>query len=634
MSVYAFRFKVIEDITRASTRIQASFNRMTAAAGSFGNRINRVPQSIDRLEAELKQLRRAQAQSFDTREIRRYGREIGAVQARIRRLRGEESRARGGGGLGKPSLGGIGGGAAAAIAAVAAVGVVGADIVKTTMKAEGLTNAIEFTSRSSSLAAERIQKLGKTVEWLGLPLEESMVGFKTLDASLLGTGITAAQSDDIFRGVSVGVSAMNLSAEDAQGVFLALGQVASKGKVQAEELRGQIGERLPGAFNIAARAMGVTGAELDKMMEQGKLTAKDFLPKFAAEIERTFAGALPKSVNSAQASFNRFNNSIYRLKVAVGQQLMPLVLPAITKIADTITKAVEWIGSHKAEISAVFEGIGAGIGVVWAKAQPFLAELSGYWESAKRLAIALYPTIAAIGDAVQGFVVPAFNILSGAVRAIFDSIAAFVQQNQSTITAIVEGVGLVLKAIGGMAIVAFKILSWVFDKLWWVFGGIITFIKDALFGIVGWLWDNVLKPILKMFAWVFDMVGKEISMPTAAADAIVGEQSVVKTDHADSESIREGDASRAGAISAAYGKNGANGGGSKGTGAGGGLNDQIGSVSGGGREGVRHVTINIAKQIESLVFQNVKDLNEATSIIRREVENALLTASNDKNYAQ
>ena len=41
---------------------------------------------------------------------------------------------------------------------------------------------------------------------------------------------------------------MGLSADQTSGVLLALQQMISKGTVQAEELRGQLGERLPGAL--------------------------------------------------------------------------------------------------------------------------------------------------------------------------------------------------------------------------------------------------------------------------------------------------------------------------------------------------------------------------------------------------
>ena len=59
---------------------------------------------------------------------------------------------------------------------------------------------------------------------------------------------------------------MHLSAYESEGAFKALEQMLSKGKVSAEELRGQLGERIPGAFQIAARAMGMTTSELDKFM--------------------------------------------------------------------------------------------------------------------------------------------------------------------------------------------------------------------------------------------------------------------------------------------------------------------------------------------------------------------------------
>src|SRR5690606_22603244 len=53
--------------------------------------------------------------------------------------------------------------------------------------------------------------------------------------------------------------------------------------VQAEELRGQLGERIPGAFATAARAMKVTEVELNAMLKRGEVLAVDLLPRMAAE---------------------------------------------------------------------------------------------------------------------------------------------------------------------------------------------------------------------------------------------------------------------------------------------------------------------------------------------------------------
>ena len=65
--------------------------------------------------------------------------------------------------------------------------------------------------------------------------------------------------------------------QDVDSALTATAQVFSKGKVSAEELRQQIGERLPGAFTIFAKSIGLTPQELDKALEDGKVSLSDFL---------------------------------------------------------------------------------------------------------------------------------------------------------------------------------------------------------------------------------------------------------------------------------------------------------------------------------------------------------------------
>lgn len=107
-------------------------------------------------------------------------------------------------------------------------------------------------------------------------MESSYKGFQTLSGSLKGTALEGQATRDIFDAVGIAATVMNLSAEQSEGAFLALSQMASKGKVQAEELRGQLGERIPGALNIAARAMGVTQAQLNDMLDKGKSMPQTF----------------------------------------------------------------------------------------------------------------------------------------------------------------------------------------------------------------------------------------------------------------------------------------------------------------------------------------------------------------------
>ncbi len=219
----------------------------------------------------------------------------------------------------------------------------GADVIKTTASIQGYENAIKFASGSSDEGAESIAFLNQKSNELGVSLESSYKGFKTFQGSLMDSKFSADQVRTMFNQVQMSTAAMNLTAEDSEGVYLALGQVMSKGKVQAEELRGQIGERIPGAFQIAARSMGLTTQELDKMMADGKLMADDFLPKFTAELEKTFGGALPKATQSLQASFNRMDNASLTLKKTLGDALEPAIKSVTNGYTDMLESVTDLI---------------------------------------------------------------------------------------------------------------------------------------------------------------------------------------------------------------------------------------------------------------------------------------------------
>ncbi len=215
--------------------------------------------------------------------------------------------------------------------ALIGTGIVIANVVKTAAKFQGLNNAISFASGSALEARNNLAFLDDIAARLGLNIQSTKKGFQTLSGAFVGTGVTAAKQREIFEQTGTAVSALNLSAADAEGVFLALGQIMSKGVVSSEELRRQLGNRIPGALGIAARAIGVTVQQLDKLLKGGELISADFLPKFTAELQRTFEGALPKSTISLQANINRLTNVFLKLKEAAGNEFAP----AINSLAGT-----------------------------------------------------------------------------------------------------------------------------------------------------------------------------------------------------------------------------------------------------------------------------------------------------------
>ena len=155
-------------------------------------------------------------------------------------------------------------------------------------------------------AAAQLRAVYEQTDRVGLNFFKTAEAAKSFFAAGQGTTLTT-ELDDIFKAVTNAGAALQLSTEQVNGTFIALGQMISKGKVQAEELRGQLGERLPGAFQMAAKTMGMTTAELDKFMADGKLTAEDLLPKLAKVLQEVYARSAENAANKAQGAINRMS---------------------------------------------------------------------------------------------------------------------------------------------------------------------------------------------------------------------------------------------------------------------------------------------------------------------------------------
>lgn len=184
------------------------------------------------------------------------------------------------------------------------------------MAAERLRNSFEAATGSAAKGSSEFGFARAEANRLGLDLLTTSDAYLKLAASARGTTLEGQKTRDIFTALAGAGRSLGLSGDQMGGALLAISQMMSKGTVQAEELRGQLGERLPGAFNIAARAMGVSTAELGKLLEGGKVISEEFLPKFAAELTKTFPPG-EKAMNGMTAETMRLKTAWYELKTTV-----------------------------------------------------------------------------------------------------------------------------------------------------------------------------------------------------------------------------------------------------------------------------------------------------------------------------
>lgn len=168
--------------------------------------------------------------------------------------------------------------------------------------------------------------------------EGQRIGFNYLDASgdynkllsgLTGAGVSLKESQKVFSGFAELARVNKLDKTTQNRLFRALSQVAGKGKLQAEELTGQISEALPGGTPLFARAYQ---AQLAARGQGGNLTGQAAISKLQEDMKKglvksdilTFAGAtasadaapsLPAAQKASQAEQQRYQNQLTDMAV-------------------------------------------------------------------------------------------------------------------------------------------------------------------------------------------------------------------------------------------------------------------------------------------------------------------------------
>ena len=160
---------------------------------------------------------------------------------------------------------------------------IGKDIFDTTKELQSLDMALKQVTETQANFQQQQLFLKRISEDYGVELNSLTKQFTQFYVSAKDK-ISGTEIQKIFESVTKAGASMGLTVENQERAFLALNQMMSKGVVSAEELRGQLGEALPGAFGIMAKALNVNEQQLGKMMKDGKLLASDVLPKFAKQL--------------------------------------------------------------------------------------------------------------------------------------------------------------------------------------------------------------------------------------------------------------------------------------------------------------------------------------------------------------
>lgn len=197
---------------------------------------------------------------------------------------------------------------------------------------------------------------------LGIKIETLSKAYTKFAVSAKEVGLSQKEAKFIFENIAKTARVYHLSDDDMNGVFLALEQMLSKGQVYAEELRQQLGERLPGAVAMFAKSLGKTIPEFTKMMENGEVDARSVI-NFANEQGKAIEAQLAEAQKGVDAIEARASNAMFNLKLAISKSGF---IEAYTAMLEKLT---EFITSDRGKEAA--EKLGTAFtaiadGVIWA----------------------------------------------------------------------------------------------------------------------------------------------------------------------------------------------------------------------------------------------------------------------------
>lgn len=326
MNSYHAAERAQEQRALAERRAAEETAKAAAEADKQDTALRKLLGSIDRTERELSQLD-AQERELNMHfkagrlDIEAYGRALDAIRNRRNALQGISEDAKRTNLQLNQLTSTIRRVQGLLVTGIAGFGVTSASraIINTNLEWQQAQSTLQAATGSSAQARQELEYVREVSERLGLELLNTSQAYARLVSAAKETPELGTAIRGIFEGVSSATTALNLTKEETNGILLALEQMVSKGKVQTQELVMQLGQRIPGAFALAAKALDTNTQQLSKWLEKGMIPASQFLPRFAAALQEAYGPSAQAAAQGLNAELNRLSNTWTELKVEAGE---------------------------------------------------------------------------------------------------------------------------------------------------------------------------------------------------------------------------------------------------------------------------------------------------------------------------
>jgi tape measure domain-containing protein len=205
-----------------------------------------------------------------------------------------------------------------------------------------------------------------------VPLDSARQGFIKLYASMEPAGFDQGQIEGLFTGISKASAAFGLSADKVDRVNYAFAQMASKGQIMSEELKGQLGDVLPGALGLFAEAAQMSIPEFSKAMEDGAFKGKameQVLGNVSILLNTKFGPAAEGAAKTLQGAVNQIQNNLSLMY----QSFAPIVDGVAAAFGPQVNSLIKDVTDTVKVLTTTLVGGGDGFDTLSPRAQAFYA---------------------------------------------------------------------------------------------------------------------------------------------------------------------------------------------------------------------------------------------------------------------
>ena len=228
--------------------------------------------------------------------------------------------------------------------------------VKTATNFEKLNVRLGLLTKASGTFAASQKIAADAQKAFGLSATEALEGITDITARLAPLGVGVEDIKSTFFGFNTAAKLAGASTIEASNAFRQLAQALGSGRLAGDEFR-SISEQIPTLLAPIAEELNVPIGKLKELAAEGKLTSEVVLRSLRT-IETDGAASLKALIeNDPTQVFKNFSNETENLSRAVGDLLLPVVIPAVKALTDLTKAAVDFVNSPIGKTAAIFTGI-------------------------------------------------------------------------------------------------------------------------------------------------------------------------------------------------------------------------------------------------------------------------------------